>query len=172
MHAGYSTLTDYPLGVVKLIPYKVHLVLDAASALSLAATPLLSGQWRKGPRHWVPQVALCLFELCPWPCRTQRPWVTSTAMWRRSARPTPRIHTARFTTRRPPYGREPRWRPEAVGRVRERLHWGAGGRFRRRGCLLRVARSAACLAIERKTRQVGVRFRRTRVATRLVTQAA
>ena len=62
-HAGYSILTDYPLGIVKLIPYKLHLAVDAAGAVSLAVTPLLTGQWRKGRRHWVPHVTLCLFEL-------------------------------------------------------------------------------------------------------------
>ena len=63
IHAGYSTLTDYPLGLVKLIPFKVHLGLDALGALALAATPFVTGQWQKGARHWVPHVALCLFEL-------------------------------------------------------------------------------------------------------------
>jgi hypothetical protein len=63
IHAGYSTLTDYPLGVAKLIPFKAHLALDALGALALAATPFVTGQWRKGTRHWAPHVALCLFEL-------------------------------------------------------------------------------------------------------------
>jgi hypothetical protein len=63
IHVGYSTLTDYPLGVVKLIPFKVHLGLDALGALALAATPFVTGQWTKGARHWVPHVGLCLFEL-------------------------------------------------------------------------------------------------------------
>ena len=63
IHAGYSALTDYPLGVVKAIPYKVHLALDALGAVALAATPFVTGQFRKGPRHWVPHVALALFEL-------------------------------------------------------------------------------------------------------------
>ena len=63
VHGSYSTLTDYPLGVVKVIPYPVHLALDAVGALALAATPFLTGQWRRGRRHWVPHVALCAFEL-------------------------------------------------------------------------------------------------------------
>jgi hypothetical protein len=63
VHAGYSTLTDYPLGIVKLIPFKVHLGLDAVGALALGATPFVTGQYRKGPSRWVPHVALCLFEL-------------------------------------------------------------------------------------------------------------
>jgi hypothetical protein len=63
VHAGYSTLTDYPLGAVKLIPYKVHLALDAVGAVALAATPFVTGQWRKGRRHWLPHAGLALFEL-------------------------------------------------------------------------------------------------------------
>jgi hypothetical protein len=62
-HAGYSTLTDYPLGIVKLIPYKVHLGLDFLGAAALAATPFVTGQWKKGRKHWVPHVGLALFEL-------------------------------------------------------------------------------------------------------------
>lgn len=63
IHAGYSTLTSYPLGVVKLIPYKAHLALDAIGALALAATPFVTGQYREETDQWVPHVALCLFEL-------------------------------------------------------------------------------------------------------------
>jgi hypothetical protein len=62
-HAGYSTLTDYPLGIVKVIPYQVHLAADAIGALALAATPFVTGQWKKGRKQWVPHVALCAFEL-------------------------------------------------------------------------------------------------------------
>jgi hypothetical protein len=62
-HAGYSTLTAYPLGVVKVIPYKVHLALDAIGAVALAATPFVTGQYKQGPSRWVPHVGLALFEL-------------------------------------------------------------------------------------------------------------
>ena len=62
-HAGYSTLTNYPLGIVKAIPYKAHLALDAVGAVALAATPFLTGQFREGRRQWVPHVGLALFEL-------------------------------------------------------------------------------------------------------------
>jgi len=63
IHAGYSTITDYPLGIVKLLPFKAHLAIDALGALALAATPFVTGQYKKGQDHWVPHVALCLFEL-------------------------------------------------------------------------------------------------------------
>ena len=63
IHGGYSTLTDYPLGIVKLIPYRAHLAIDAIGALALAATPFLTGQYKQGRRQWLPHAALCLFEL-------------------------------------------------------------------------------------------------------------
>jgi hypothetical protein len=63
VHAGYSTLTKYPLGIVKLIPFKAHLALDAVGAVALAATPFVTGQFRRGRSQWLPHVALCLFEL-------------------------------------------------------------------------------------------------------------
>jgi hypothetical protein len=63
IHAGYATLTDYPLGIVKLIPYKAHLAIDAVGAIALAATPFLTGQFKRGRDQWLPHVALCAFEL-------------------------------------------------------------------------------------------------------------
>jgi hypothetical protein len=63
IHAGYSAITKYPLGIVKLLPYQAHLALDAAGAVAIGATPFVTGQWKKGPRQWVPHVALALFEL-------------------------------------------------------------------------------------------------------------
>jgi hypothetical protein len=63
VHAGYSTLTDYPLGILKAIPFKVHLTLDALGALALAATPFVTGQYKKGRSQWLPHVGLAVFEL-------------------------------------------------------------------------------------------------------------
>jgi hypothetical protein len=62
-HLAYSAVTDYPLGIVKLVPFRVHLVFDALGALALAGTPFATGQWKKGRRHWLPHVGLALFEL-------------------------------------------------------------------------------------------------------------
>jgi hypothetical protein len=62
-HAAYSTITDYPLGVVKLLPFRAHLALDALGALALAATPFVTGQYNEGRKAWIPHVAVCLFEL-------------------------------------------------------------------------------------------------------------
>jgi hypothetical protein len=63
VHAGYSTLTKYPLGIVKILPFQVHLAIDAVGALALAATPFVTGQFKEGRSQWVSHVALCLFEL-------------------------------------------------------------------------------------------------------------
>jgi hypothetical protein len=63
VHAGYSALTRYPLGIAKLIPFQAHLALDAVGAIALGATPFVTGQWKKGPREWLPHVGLALFEL-------------------------------------------------------------------------------------------------------------
>jgi hypothetical protein len=62
IHLGYSTLTDYPLGVIKLIPYKAHLMIDAIGAAGLAATPFVTGQWKRGRDQWLPHIALSVFE--------------------------------------------------------------------------------------------------------------
>jgi hypothetical protein len=63
IHAGYSMLTKYPLGAVKVLPYQAHLALDAIGAVALAATPFVTGQWKKGRKQWLPHVGLALFEL-------------------------------------------------------------------------------------------------------------
>jgi hypothetical protein len=51
-----------PALVVKAIPFRAHLALDALGALALAATPFVTGHW-KGTGQWVPHLALALFEL-------------------------------------------------------------------------------------------------------------
>jgi hypothetical protein len=63
IHLAYSTMTRYPLGIVKLIPFRAHLAIDAVGAFALAATPFVTGQFRHGRHAWVPHVALCLSEL-------------------------------------------------------------------------------------------------------------
>ncbi|HEX2087896.1 MAG TPA: hypothetical protein VHF89_19575 [Solirubrobacteraceae bacterium] len=63
VHGGYSLFTDYELGAVRVIPYRVHLALDAVWALALGASPFLTGGRRRGRRHWLPHVILAGYEL-------------------------------------------------------------------------------------------------------------
>ena len=60
-HIAYSLLTDYELGLVKLIPYRGHLALDAIGALGLASAPWLSRR-EDAVDRWVP-AAVGLYEL-------------------------------------------------------------------------------------------------------------
>lgn len=51
----YSLLTDYRLGLLKLIPFRIHLLLDLLAALALLASPWLLGF---AEEVWVPHVVL------------------------------------------------------------------------------------------------------------------
>jgi hypothetical protein len=48
--AAYSALTDYELGARRLVPFRTHLLLDAASALVFLAAPLFFRRERTGVR--------------------------------------------------------------------------------------------------------------------------
>lgn len=50
----YSLLTNYELGLVKMLPIPLHLALDAASGVLLASSPWLFGFASKGSRYWLP----------------------------------------------------------------------------------------------------------------------
>jgi hypothetical protein len=59
-----SLLTDYELGVVKLIPMPVHLTLDVMSGALLAASPWLFGFAKdNGPRYWLPHALMGTTEV-------------------------------------------------------------------------------------------------------------
>jgi hypothetical protein len=56
----YSLLTNYRLGLVKLIPFRVHLGLDLLAGLLLVVSPWLFGF---ADRLWVPHVVFGLLEI-------------------------------------------------------------------------------------------------------------
>jgi hypothetical protein len=57
---AYSLMTDYELGVVKMIPMSMHLMLDIGSGIILAASPWLFGF---ADDVWVPHVVVGVFEI-------------------------------------------------------------------------------------------------------------
>jgi hypothetical protein len=57
---GYSVLTDYELGLFKIIPMPMHLALDAANGALLAASPWLFGF---AEEIAAPHLGLGLFEI-------------------------------------------------------------------------------------------------------------
>ena len=57
---AYSLLTDYELGLVKVIPMPVHLALDAANGTLLSASPWLFGFAEEVS---APHLGLGLFEI-------------------------------------------------------------------------------------------------------------
>ncbi len=50
----YSLLTDYEFGLVRVLPMRAHLAMDAASGVFLAASPWLFGFADRGQRYRLP----------------------------------------------------------------------------------------------------------------------
>ena len=67
---GYSLLTDYELGLFKVIPMPAHLALDAVNGALLAASPWLFGF---AEEVWAPYLGLGLFELAVTACSQSTP---------------------------------------------------------------------------------------------------
>ena len=56
----YSLLTRYELGMIKMIPFETHLILDVMSGILLAASPWLFGF---SDRVYLPHLIVGLFEI-------------------------------------------------------------------------------------------------------------
>ena len=56
--AGYGLLTDYRLGALRILPMPLHLALDAAKGIFMAASPWLFGFAKKGTRYWLVHVLM------------------------------------------------------------------------------------------------------------------
>lgn len=56
----YSLLTDYELGLLRVLPFRAHLTVDVLAGLFLAASPWL---FQFADRVWVPHVVAGLLEL-------------------------------------------------------------------------------------------------------------
>ncbi|MFL5961143.1 MAG: hypothetical protein ACJ75G_12875 [Gaiellaceae bacterium] len=61
--AVYSNLTDYEMSVKNLVPMRVHLALDAVGGATLALVPQITGARGRGKAHWLPHLALGVFEV-------------------------------------------------------------------------------------------------------------
>lgn len=59
----YSFFTKYELGVIRAIPFRVHLVFDLVAGLLLATAPWLFG-FADAPKLVGPHVAFGLFAIC------------------------------------------------------------------------------------------------------------
>ena len=53
---AYSLLTDYELGVARVLPMHVHLLFDIAAGVVLAASPWIFGFADEGANVWVPHL--------------------------------------------------------------------------------------------------------------------
>lgn len=51
-----SIMTDYELGLVKVIPFKIHLLVDYVASAFLALSPFLFGFSDEAPNVWLPHV--------------------------------------------------------------------------------------------------------------------
>ncbi len=56
--AGYSLITDYELGALRVLPMPAHLAFDAAKDAFMASSPWLFGSAKNGTRYWLPHVLM------------------------------------------------------------------------------------------------------------------
>jgi hypothetical protein len=52
--SAIGALSDHELAARRVVPMRLHLALDAATGVVLAALPWVAGSARKGKRYWLP----------------------------------------------------------------------------------------------------------------------
>lgn len=57
---GQSLITDFELGVARILPMRMHLGMDVVAGVFLAASPLLFGFTDEGVNYWLPHVLVGL----------------------------------------------------------------------------------------------------------------
>ena len=68
---AYSVVTRYESGVIRVLPFRGHLVLDFVSGVILASSPWVFGF---ADRVWMPHVLLGLLEMVVPLCTVPRPF--------------------------------------------------------------------------------------------------
>ena len=61
--AGYSLISDYELGALKVLPMPAHLAFDAAKGVFMATSPWLFGFAKNGGRYWLPHVLMGMADV-------------------------------------------------------------------------------------------------------------
>src|SRR3954469_10518973 len=57
---GQSLITNYPLSVARLLPLRMHLMMDVVAGLFLAVSPWLFGFADEGTNAWLPHLLVGL----------------------------------------------------------------------------------------------------------------
>jgi len=60
---GQALITDFSVGLIHILPWRIHLVLDYVLGLFLAVSPFLFGFADNGWNAWVPHVVVGLLIL-------------------------------------------------------------------------------------------------------------
>jgi hypothetical protein len=60
---GQSVMTDYELGLIKAIPFPIHLGMDALVGLVLLVSPFALGFYNGPSNQWLPHVIVGIAEL-------------------------------------------------------------------------------------------------------------
>jgi hypothetical protein len=76
----YSLITKYELGLIKILPMPVHLVIDFIAALFLAVSPWLFGFDILPANAWVPHVVVGIVVLLVVLCSQTHPKMATSQM--------------------------------------------------------------------------------------------